>query len=144
MAVDDPSVARYLPPLPERGCGDGYDWMEEAAPAWSALAGWGAHGWDLGDWPYVIVVVCAVKLPAAEALRTGARHVLGVATYVEGDLDVHAYTTRHDFMVAVDEIAAFYWRLSANDGPPDLPPIGPVRVEHSGPYSPSRAELTAQ
>jgi hypothetical protein len=37
---------------------DGYSDMEVAAgEGWHAIAGWGRDGYDLGDWPYVVVSV---------------------------------------------------------------------------------------
>lgn len=35
---------------------DGYGDMAVAErEGWTTLAGWGADGWDLGDWPYVVI-----------------------------------------------------------------------------------------
>lgn len=37
---------------------DGYSDMEVAAgEGWSAVSGWGRDGYDLGDWPYVVISV---------------------------------------------------------------------------------------
>src|SRR5690242_19666271 len=37
---------------------DGYSDMEVAAEdGWQAVAGWGRNGWDLGNWPYVVISV---------------------------------------------------------------------------------------
>lgn len=117
--------ASHLPPLPPRGWGDGWDWMDELGPTpWVPVPLWGLDGWDLGEWPYVIVCICS---PGS------GTQAFGVATYVEGDLERQAYATRAEMIARVDEIAAFYWRLSSR--PPEVPPIGPLPEELTGPFS---------
>lgn len=55
----------------------------------------------------------------------------GLAVYVEGDLDVRAFRTRDEWLLAMDDTAHFYWRLT--DDMPGFPLIGPPRAEHCGP-----------
>lgn len=121
-----------LPELPnghDHG-GDGYDWMDLASHqtggAWRPIASWGADGWDLGDWPYVVVMYCRLRRPGDDGMTWG------LAVYVEGDLDVRAFTDREEWLRAVDDTAHFYWRLS-EDAPDGFPLIGPARAEHCGP-----------
>jgi hypothetical protein len=121
MTTVDRSV---LPPLPPRGWGDGWDWMDELGPTpWVPVPLWGRDGWDMGQWLYVIVCICSPG--------SGAK-AFGVATYVEGDLDRRGYTTREEWLADVDMTAAHYWRLS--DQPPHVPPVGPLPVELTGPH----------
>lgn len=126
MSVD----VSLLPPLPPRGWGDGWDWMDELeGTPWVQVPNWGLDGWDLGQWPYVVVVICSPG--------SGAK-AFGVGTYVEGDLTREAYATRAEMITRVDEIAAFYWRLSSS--PPEVPPVGPLPEYLTGPFSWERVE----
>jgi hypothetical protein len=43
-----------LPDLPDYA-EEGYDWISRLSNGWYAVPGWGKDGWDLGNWPYVIV-----------------------------------------------------------------------------------------
>jgi hypothetical protein len=50
------ATAGGLPALPARYDCDGYEWMERLPEGWNATPSWGRDGWDLGQWPYCIVV----------------------------------------------------------------------------------------
>lgn len=91
MSSDDANLLRAL----GRG-GDGYDWIEEAR-RFGWLSSWGRDGWDLGSWPYVIVVA-------------RLRGTWQVATYVEHDITVEEFTTPEEMAQHIDRIAWFYWR----------------------------------
>jgi hypothetical protein len=106
-----------VPPLPERGGGDGYDWLDRLDGGWHAIAGWGRDGWDLGDWPLVVVA------------HFNGRCLFAVGVYIEGDVEVQAFTTREERDVATDEIATIWWRRQEN-GPEDLPPEGGGLLPH--------------
>jgi hypothetical protein len=59
-----PELERFLPPLPGRGDGDGYDWMDAvAATPWAVIPSWGREGWDAGQWPYVIIMTAVAVVP---------------------------------------------------------------------------------
>lgn len=116
-------MSRELPPLPPRGFGDGYDWMSDLRDGWRPVAGWGRSGWDLGDWPYAIVV----------HYDGDGVHALG--TYVEGDVSMEAFPTREERDAATDRIAAYHWRHNGN-GPDDLPDRDEdLAPHHRGPYT---------
>lgn len=70
---------------------------------WNAVAGWGRDGWDLGSWPYVVVLFR--DLPGA----------FQRAIYVEGDITVETYVTAEDRETATDETALFYWKAAGAD-----------------------------
>lgn len=129
-----------LPSLPPRGWGDGYDWMESLPRRWKAVAGWGKEGWDLGSWPYVIVCTCVELLDYNDPRRPLMDRVYGVATYCEGDIEVAAYASHEERIRALDNIAAFYWRLAGEM--PGVPPIGPLAEEYTGPFSWERLGVT--
>jgi hypothetical protein len=51
----------------------GYDWMELIeAEGWAVIPSWGCDGWDLGQWPYVMV--------AATRTADSIGNLFGVAT----------------------------------------------------------------
>lgn len=132
-----PELTENLPPVPARGGGDGYDWMEELTGGgygWRVVPSWGLEGWDLGSWPLVIVALCRAEPGGG---RTG---VFGVVTYVEGDVTAEAFPTREERDAQVDRIAALYWAAGQADGPPAVPRIGPMLAEHCGPFSRARLD----
>lgn len=83
---------------------DGYGDMEVAqAQGWEPIPGWGADGWDLGDWPYVAIYFRA---------RTG----LGpfeVRQICEGDSTVWTFAAHDDARAAIDYL--FLWYGIAKD-----------------------------
>ena len=70
---------------------------------------WGSDGWDLGNWPYVIVV------------HYDGDEIYGVATYVEGDITVREFPDRAQRDKETDQIALFYWQRDEDmsDAPQD-------------------------
>ena len=112
--------------------GDGYDWMDAArSDGWVALSCWGLDGWDLGQWPYVIVAL---------RHRPASTGPWQVAVNVEHDVNVRTYSTRADAVAAIDDTAAFYWRV-LKTGPASFTPDGPIADRHRGQFS--WARLTA-
>ena len=79
--------------------GGGYDVMEAAhEEKWRAIPGWGKDGYDLGDWPYVIVF-------------TRNQHGrYDIMYYVEGDVTMYSAPTKEIRNAIIDEIAFFHWR----------------------------------
>ena len=128
MRVDLAHVVprHVMPALPHDRGDDGWDWMAAAvAQGWYVLPSWGAHGWDMGAWPLVVVVFAKV--------RHEGRTVWGLATRVEGDVWSEAYPDRESFCAAADQIAHLYWRLGQADGPEPFHWTGPYPEAYYGP-----------
>jgi hypothetical protein len=63
---------------------DGYEFMTAARQeGWRTLPSWGNDGWDLGEWPYVVLMV---------RQREGGH--FEVVEHVEGDLTFYEFPTQ--------------------------------------------------
>ena len=92
----------------------GYDWMELIEEhGWAVLSSWGCDGWDLGQWPYVMVAVTRT----ADSIG----NLFGIATYCEGDVTCTYYRTKARLYDAITEQAFFHWKNGQAQGPSDLP-----------------------
>ncbi|MEV8150549.1 hypothetical protein AB0O52_20695 [Arthrobacter sp. NPDC080073] len=92
----------------------GYDWMELIGEhGWAVIPSWGCDGWDLGQWPYVMVA----------GIRTADEigNLFGVATYTEGDVTCTFYRTKAAQWDAITEHAFYWWKNGQAQGPEDLP-----------------------
>ncbi|MGP0225312.1 hypothetical protein [Paenarthrobacter sp. NCHU4564] len=92
----------------------GYDWMELISEhGWAVIPSWGSDGWDLGQWPYVMVA----------GIRTADEigNLFGMATYCEGDVKTTFYRTKARFWDAITEQAFYHWKNGQAHGPADLP-----------------------
>lgn len=117
---------------------DGYEDMEaERTRGWRAISSWGLNGWDLGEWPYV-VISCGESL-------TGAPDLLCT---VEGDRDVYRFATTEDRDAAIDYL--FLWYAAGKEYS-DFPVIdrgqldaGALTVDERfrGPFSWSRLDAS--
>ena len=58
MKIESTAPVEELPAIPARGWDDGYDWMAKVRRPWAPVPSWGRDGWDMGDWPLVIVLTC--------------------------------------------------------------------------------------
>lgn len=86
---------------------DGYSDMEVAAQeGWSAISGWGQDGYDLGDWPYVVISVREVDAPPPGA-RTPIRYYEMRQT-VEGDTTAYRFSLEADRNAAIDYLFIWY------------------------------------
>ena len=100
--------------LTDYHAGDGYEWMDRIVGAgWVPVPNWGSQGWDLGQWPYVIVTVATTT--------DGERVMYGVGTYCEGDTSTTWYRTQAAQWEAITEHAFFSWTMGQAAGPADLP-----------------------
>jgi hypothetical protein len=78
---------------------DGYgDMAAESKRGWQPVSGWGADGWDLGDWPYVVIYV----RPARNRFAPDKSTTFGLMQICEGDRTVYEFTSRADRDAAID------------------------------------------
>lgn len=115
VSAEDTGEALRAPVLLDYHMNTGWDWMEEIdeKTGWHPVANWGSDGWDLGQWPYVIIVTAHVNYEG--------RLFWGLGTYCEGDVTTRWYKDRVERWEAIAREAFFYWKLGQSDGPPDLP-----------------------
>ena len=93
---------------------DGWDWMDLInGHGWYAVNSWGSEGWDMGQWPYVII--------AATRTADAAGELFGVASYCEGDVSTSYYRTQAAQWEALTEHAFSSWQLGQAHGPANLP-----------------------
>ena len=100
---------------------DGWSDMEVAAsevPPWRAVSAWGRDGWDLGDWPYVVISVrethdssqcdpiCTLAGETGSDFCPPNRYQMRQT--VEGDTDVYAFSTAEDRDAAIDYLFVWY------------------------------------
>lgn len=84
---------------------DGYDDMDVAArTGWLAVSGWGHDGWDLGDWPYVVV---SVRNMGGDRVPDHAQGYQLRIT-VEGDSTVYRFDSLADREAAIDYLFVWY------------------------------------
>lgn len=84
---------------------DGYGDMAAAEDdGWRAIPGWGRDGWDLGDWPYVIIYKRDV--PGEYQLQQ----------ITEGDHTAYSFGTAEDRDAAIDYL--FLWYSAGQDWSP--------------------------
>jgi hypothetical protein len=67
---------------------------------WKPIPTWGRDGWNLGEWPLVVVY---------------HRGELELAVDVEGDIDIYECATREERDRKTDEIAFFYWKTNEEE-----------------------------
>lgn len=116
--------------------GDGYEFAAqlETTPGWRAIGAWGRDGWDLGDWPLVVI--------GWGNLITHDGPIYSVVTYVEGDITIERYTEEKARLERTDELAEFYWRIGET-GPQEILtayPESELPPEYRGPFSWARLE----
>lgn len=83
---------------------DGYGDMEVAATeGWSAISCWGSDGWDLGDWPYVVISIRIRNAPLG-----GDDTKYQVRQTCEGDTTVWTFDKPEDCRAAIDYLFIWY------------------------------------
>jgi hypothetical protein len=109
----------------------GYDWMELIeAEGWAVLGVWGCDGWDLGQWPYVMIAVTRT----ADTIG----NLFGVASYCEGDVKTTYYRSQRAQWEAIAEHAFFSWKNGQAQGPDNLPEAAAeLPSRYRGPYRPT-------
>jgi len=92
----------------------GYDWMQLIEEhGWAVIPSWGNDGWDLGQWPYVMV--------AGTRTADGIGNLFGVATYCEGDVTCTFYRSKSEQHEAITTHAHYWWKNGTAHGPANLP-----------------------
>lgn len=90
---------------------DGYDDMAlNEGQGWTSMAAWGADGWDLGDWPYVVI---------STRQHDGKHQLLSVC---EGDHTYYQFDSEADLHAALDYL--FLWYMAGKDPERYPPSIG--------------------
>lgn len=115
VTTEDTGEPVAAPVLVDYHRNSGWDWMEEIeAAGWGAVGSWGVDGYDLGQWPYVIIVI--------RRIEKGGRSYFGLGTYCEGDVTTRWFRAREALWEAVTKEAFFNWKNGQGDGPAiDLP-----------------------
>lgn len=119
---------------------DGYGDMSEArGEGWRVISGWGRDGWDLGDWPYVSIMI-RDRAETPELQLRGSRFEM--QTICEGDHDVYRFDHEEDRTAALDYL--FLWYAAGEDWAPltyedrarlDAGELGDVDPKFRGPFS---------
>lgn len=111
---------------------DGYGDMEQATKAgWHVLSGWGRDGWDLGDWPYVVLSVRDIA---------GSFQLQSVC---EGDHTIYVFNSDDDRSAALDYLFLWYQAGTGDlhiEIDREALDAGTLRVDpmYRGPYSRTR------
>lgn len=107
---------------------DGYSDMEaEEKRGWSAIPGWGRDGWDLGNWPYVVIYKRETlpggdaelirrnrvsdqqdALPGVTVLAPEDKPRFELMQICEGDRTVYRFDSIEDRNAAVDYLFLWY------------------------------------
>jgi hypothetical protein len=125
--------------------GDGYDVMAKASDehGWHAVAMWGHDGWDLGDWPYVVVYVRKLDPELVSHAAGVCGGAYEMAYYVEGDVDVYRYLSAKQRERAIDELALFHWRVHPSRYPwaDGVESVDALLSQYRGPFTHRRDEV---
>ncbi|MGH2902804.1 MAG: hypothetical protein ACRDK7_04365 [Solirubrobacteraceae bacterium] len=93
---------------------DGYERIDTVrARGWTAIPSWGLEGWDLGDWPLVVI------------FHRHSTDGFELAYDVEGDVTVYRYPTRELRDAATDRLAFWHWK---HDGAQWVAGIGSIET----------------
>lgn len=110
----DTGEAVVVPVLVDYHLNTGWEWMDAVTNrGWTVLGMWGEDGYDLGQWPYIVVAI--------QAVRDDKGPLYGFALYCEGDVSTRWYRGLDAYFEAITEQAFFYWQLGQADGPKNLP-----------------------
>ena len=128
---------------------DGYDDMEvNERKGWKAIPVWGRDGYNLGEWPYVVISHGTRKV---DAPGPGRYRLLSVC---EGDHEVYAFDSVADRDAATDYLFVWYglgkgydtWEVKGltGAGKREALDAGTLRVPISlrGPFSWARCDVT--
>lgn len=109
---------------------DGYEMIDVVATGgWRARGDWGRDGWNLGQWPYVIVFT---RQTAADAFQ--------LAYYVEGDVTLYEYPSAELRDAAIDAIAFFHWSSNGEAWTAGISTADEMPARLCGPFSLQRLD----
>lgn len=107
--------------------GDGYHYIQTLeTKGWRAVSAWGQDGWDLGEWPYLVYMIC----------DNNGEYML--RERCEGDLYTWVYDSAEDREKALNEIAARQWRINRERygiSEDELPNKGEIPAKFRGPFT---------
>ncbi len=119
-----------------RFAGDGYDRAEVVAKVgWEPVGSWGRDGWDLGEWPYVMVYVRTY----AVGVRPGDR--FEVCENVEGDATVWTFETIEARNAHIDGLALASWRNRSESWVEGVRRVSDMPAKLRGPFSWARLDV---
>jgi hypothetical protein len=105
---------------------NGYEAMDYAEKQqWETIALWGKHGWNLGNWPYVIVFF------------RDRENFFDVIEYCEGDVTMYACPTEEIREQITNEYALFHWKHNQSCPPEGIEiyeSVDQLPDEYKGPY----------
>lgn len=103
----------------------GYDAIEFAHDkrGWQAMPNWGRDGYDLGQWPYIIIFW--------RNLKDGRRQV---AEYCEGDVVVYTCPSDEIRQQVTDELAFWHWKFQDREWVASYETVDDLPAELRGPY----------
>jgi len=82
---------------------DGYDFFGVGHNnGWKTVYRWGADGWDIGEWPYVVYLTRKLTWPGMSGYQ--------LASYHEGDIEIRTFDTSEEREAVLDEAALCYWK----------------------------------
>lgn len=85
---------------------DGYsDMAAEEKRGWRAQASWGQDGWNLGDWPYLVLYVREASGRFEPHDEAGRWELLSIC---EGDRSLYRFVTQRDRFAALDYLFLWY------------------------------------
>ena len=75
---DTKEVIAEVPVLTDYHMNGGYDWQEEIEEeGWAVIPNWGVDGWDLGEWPYVMIAGIRTSCVSSSLCRPLKRSEVG-------------------------------------------------------------------
>lgn len=103
--------------------GGGYDVIEALEmKGWQPISGWARDGYDLGNWPLVIV------------FHKNRPDAYSVVEYVEGDVTMYTCPTKELREQITDEIAFWHWHFNSEDWTKGYESVEELPQELRGPY----------
>lgn len=118
--------------------GDGYQIIALARKmGWRALPSWGRDGWDLGNWPLVIMFWHEDDQgsdPTPALPRSERERVFEVIEYVEGDVTLWRCPSSEVREQVTDELAFWHWKYRGEDWVEGIEHVEDMPAHLRGPF----------